>query len=44
MVIQRAIAGGARYFDLMRGEARYKSNLGAVDSSIYRVTLDRAGS
>jgi CelD/BcsL family acetyltransferase involved in cellulose biosynthesis len=43
MAIQRAIAGGARYFDLMRGEARYKSNLGAVDSPICRVTLDRAG-
>lgn len=43
MVIQRAIADGAQYFDLMRGEARYKSNLGAVDSPIYRVTLDKTG-
>jgi CelD/BcsL family acetyltransferase involved in cellulose biosynthesis len=43
MAIRRAIEGGARYFDLMRGEARYKNNLGSVDSPIYRVTLEKVG-
>ena len=41
MAIRQAIESGARCFDLMRGEARYKSNLGAVDSRICRVSLSR---
>ena len=31
MAIQDAIAGGDKYFDLLRGQSRYKSELGAQD-------------
>jgi CelD/BcsL family acetyltransferase involved in cellulose biosynthesis len=41
MTIQRAIEQGATCFDLLRGQQRYKSELGAVDSPVYRVTLKR---
>ncbi len=41
MAMQRAIGQGATCFDLLRGQQRYKSELGAVDSPVYRVTLRR---
>jgi CelD/BcsL family acetyltransferase involved in cellulose biosynthesis len=41
MTMQRAIAQGATCFDLLRGQQRYKSELGAVDAPVYRVTLRR---
>ena len=42
MAIQHAIGEGATCFDLLRGQQRYKSELGAIDSPVYRVTLKRA--
>jgi CelD/BcsL family acetyltransferase involved in cellulose biosynthesis len=39
MTIRAAIEGGAKYFDLLRGQSRYKSELGAVDRPLMRVTL-----
>jgi CelD/BcsL family acetyltransferase involved in cellulose biosynthesis len=39
MTIRAAIEGGASYFDLLRGQCRYKSELGAVDYPLKRVTL-----
>jgi len=41
MTIQRAIEQGATCFDLLRGQQRYKSELGATDAPVYRVTLKR---
>ena len=39
LAMQQAIAEGVKYFDLLRGQQRYKSELGAVNSPIYRITL-----
>jgi CelD/BcsL family acetyltransferase involved in cellulose biosynthesis len=39
MAIQDAIAGGAKYFDLLRGQCRYKSELGASDFALRKLTL-----
>ena len=41
MAMQRAIKQGATCFDLLRGQQRYKAELGAVDAPVYRVTLKR---
>ena len=41
MTMQRAIEQGATSFDLLRGQQRYNSELGAVDTPVYRVTLKR---
>lgn len=41
MTIQRAIDAGATCFDLLRGQQRYKSELGAVDVPIYRAVIKR---
>jgi CelD/BcsL family acetyltransferase involved in cellulose biosynthesis len=41
MAMQRAIAEGAQYFDLLRGQQRYKHELGAIESPIYRITLTK---
>lgn len=39
LAMQDAIAGGAKYFDLLRGQMRYKSELGATDYALHRLTL-----
>jgi CelD/BcsL family acetyltransferase involved in cellulose biosynthesis len=39
MSIQHAIAQGAQYFDLLRGQSRYKDELGAVDYPLRKITL-----
>ena len=39
MTIRAAIESGATYFDLLRGQSRYKSELGAVDRVLMRLTL-----
>jgi CelD/BcsL family acetyltransferase involved in cellulose biosynthesis len=39
MTMRAAIESGAKYFDLLRGQSRYKSELGAVDRPLMRVTL-----
>jgi CelD/BcsL family acetyltransferase involved in cellulose biosynthesis len=41
MTVQRAIADGAQFFDLLRGQQRYKHELGAAESPIHRVTLTK---
>jgi CelD/BcsL family acetyltransferase involved in cellulose biosynthesis len=41
MAIQHAIEQGAATFDLLRGQSRYKSELGAQDVPIHRLTLRR---
>jgi CelD/BcsL family acetyltransferase involved in cellulose biosynthesis len=41
MAMRHAIGEGARNFDFLRGEARYKAELGAVESPISRITLTR---
>lgn len=39
MAIREAIARGERVFDLLRGDQRYKYDLGAVDHPIHQLTL-----
>ncbi len=41
LTIKRAIASGKRVFDFLRGDERYKYELGAVDRWIYRLTVRR---
>ena len=41
LTIQWAIASGKRVFDFLRGDERYKYELGAVDRWIYRLTVRR---
>lgn len=41
LAIQQAIAEGAPYFDLLRGQQRYKSELQASYSPLFQVTLTR---
>jgi CelD/BcsL family acetyltransferase involved in cellulose biosynthesis len=41
MAIQHSIEKGAKYFDLLRGQSRYKKELGATDVPINRLTLRR---
>ena len=41
MAMRHAIAEGARSFDFLRGEARYKAELGAIESPISRITVTR---
>jgi CelD/BcsL family acetyltransferase involved in cellulose biosynthesis len=41
MTIQRAIGQGATCLDLLRGQQRYKSELGAADASIYQAVIKR---
>jgi CelD/BcsL family acetyltransferase involved in cellulose biosynthesis len=41
MAIRDAISRGGKVFDLLRGREEYKYRLGAVDYSLYRVTLHR---
>lgn len=44
MALQHAIAERATSFDFMRGESRYKSEFGAVESPIFNLRLTRNGS
>jgi CelD/BcsL family acetyltransferase involved in cellulose biosynthesis len=39
MAMQDAIHTGAKHFDLLRGQSRYKNELGAVDFPLHRLTL-----
>ena len=39
MIIQKAIEGGAREFDLLRGRETYKYRLGAKDRPLWMITL-----
>ena len=39
--IREAIGSGKRVFDFLRGDERYKYNLGAHDRSVFRLTLRR---
>lgn len=41
MAIREAISRGAKVFDLLRGREEYKYRLGALDDSLYRITLHR---
>ena len=41
LCIQDAIENGLTYFDLLRGAESYKYHLGAVDSAIYRIVVNR---
>jgi CelD/BcsL family acetyltransferase involved in cellulose biosynthesis len=41
MAIQHSIDNGATCFDLLRGQSRYKKELGATDVPIHRLTLRR---
>ena len=41
LTIKWAIASGKRVFDFLRGDERYKYELGAVDRWIYRLTIRR---
>jgi CelD/BcsL family acetyltransferase involved in cellulose biosynthesis len=41
LAIRASIESGARYFDLLRGQSRYKSELGATDYPLRRLTLSR---
>ena len=41
MSIRHSIENGASIFDLLRGQSRYKKELGAVDMPIHRLTLRR---
>jgi CelD/BcsL family acetyltransferase involved in cellulose biosynthesis len=41
MCLERVIAGGARYFDFMRGGEHYKYDLGAKDREIHHVVIRR---
>ena len=41
LTIKWAIASGKRAFDFLRGDERYKYELGAVDRWIYRLTIRR---
>ena len=41
LTIKWAIASGKRVFDFLRGDERYKYELGAVDRWIYRLTVRR---
>lgn len=41
MAIQHSIEMGATYFDLLRGQCRYKKELGADDVPVHRLTLRR---
>ncbi|MGH7176307.1 MAG: GNAT family N-acetyltransferase, partial [Tepidisphaeraceae bacterium] len=41
MAIERAISRGEQWLDLLRCQQRYKSEFGAVDSPICRITLTR---
>lgn len=43
LAIQHAISERAEHFDLLRGQQRYKSELGAVESPIHRITLRKVG-
>lgn len=43
MSIQHSIDRKAPCFDLLRGMSRYKSELGAVDAPVHRITLSRKG-
>jgi CelD/BcsL family acetyltransferase involved in cellulose biosynthesis len=42
MAIRHSIEKGYRYFDLLRGQCRYKNELGAADYPLRRLTLRRA--
>jgi CelD/BcsL family acetyltransferase involved in cellulose biosynthesis len=39
LAIRAAIDEGAKYFDLLRGQSRYKSELGVTDYPLHRLTL-----
>ena len=41
--IEQAIKLGRETFDFLRGDEEYKYRFGAVDTKIYRVSLERAG-
>jgi CelD/BcsL family acetyltransferase involved in cellulose biosynthesis len=43
LALQHAISERASHFDLLRGQQRYKSELGAVESPVHRITLKRVG-
>ena len=40
--IERAIDLGRAEFDFLRGDEEYKYRFGAIDHSIYRLTLQRS--
>ena len=42
LCLRDAIESGMSYYDLLRGDERYKYDLGAVDVQIYRMTARRA--
>ena len=41
LTIRRAIDGNAKSFDLLRGQMRYKDELGVKDYQLRRLTLSR---
>ena len=41
LAIKDAIENSAQYFDLLRGREEYKNRLGAVDDSLFRISIHR---
>ena len=41
LCLKQAIEEGSRYFDFLRGNERYKYDLGAKDVQLYRLTIQR---
>lgn len=41
LCLKQAIEDGSRYFDFLRGNERYKYDLGAKDVQLYRLTIQR---